>query len=355
MLVNLPSFKSFARAWTHKDEMAMRRFLKFIGLLLIPLTLEAQSPSLVPMAPDAKAIALTYGIDRPVISGAIDWKVPESFCPSDLETKPTGAWRSSLIEVDSSVSAVYRFARTEGDKLGTLEDFSLWIETSPTVITLKHSNPKLSADVSGIQIPWPDKTLREFYLEGQEGSSLWVLIPPLKNCRTQSILICPRTFVPRHNLSATSYTPKSARFAVYGKVDALLALGANETGKAVGEISVTDNITKMPPLPQEDLGSSPHVKFEFSSKEPDERLEAPTTDQGSSALAAAIEAKLSFTKSDGAEATLSHRSDFTVTAVTLGEGIKARFRLDPLNVQNGGCFAFTYSKVRTFSERKLPS
>jgi hypothetical protein len=172
--------------------------------------------------------------------------------------------KKSIAETKASLATELLFEKNK-DAPGTLVDnFSFLVELSQYRAFAQHRHPRFPSDAAGFSIPLSKNVTRATRFEGRLGADIFALVPPLKECRVQSIAICSRRYEKGDRLIQSPYSLKSVRVLVDGKAEAILAPTAASTGKVMASLRGTSNIELPTTWFRETVGMKTiSAKYEF--------------------------------------------------------------------------------------------
>jgi hypothetical protein len=74
------------------------------------------------------------------------------------------------------------------------------------------------------------------------GADIFTLIPPARECRIQSLVVCPRRYEKIDRLVPAPYKLSGARILVNAKAEGIVAVPSGTTAKVMSSIQVSRNI-----------------------------------------------------------------------------------------------------------------
>ncbi len=257
-----------------------------------------------------------------------------------LPTEGASTVKAALAVTDTNIATEIEFKRGSGGRQTEAESFSVRLEFSPDDLLIRSSFPRYASDAAGLLVSLSERSRRSVWIEGKLGSDLLFFIPPVADCSVQAIAICPRTYVPRSTLAATTYSPVGARYYVSGKADGLFAMGANEKGKIQANIRASRGIALPGSWFNFSSSTTPSATIRFSSIKVDSTEKAALM-TGELPLLGAVETSLNLGTDTNVLRTMSSRSTIEVSRFDLREGEKITVRGSPLSIETGACFLVT--------------
>jgi hypothetical protein len=204
----------------------------------------------------------------------------------------SGIWSGSRANVDTEVhSVVLRFApriqdiiemskKVDNPAANLLSSFDVEVSLKGSRFELRHSAGDSRSGGGFLAIVDRPLINRTTFVGGEQGSSLYIAIPPLKDPATGwGFLVCPRTLdyvrqertkVPVLKPSIYELTEVKATFSAGGEA---IQTSVGDEGRARMSVSATSHLPMVTPhfdrarsaLPQVDLVYNPKGRFDFFS------------------------------------------------------------------------------------------
>jgi hypothetical protein len=270
-------------------------------------------------------------------------KVLEQLCPFTLieSTAREDAARESLTVVENSVATEVLFERVEGTGERAPQRFSFLVEFSLGRVLLQHSDPRFSSDAGGLSAPYPSDTSRALWSEGGLGTDMFVLIPPLKACNVQAVVLCPRSYQHPNKLVDSEFRPVAARFIVTAKADGLYTNPAGTTAQVMASLQGSKNVA----LPREWSATTVADKDPAATV----RLETPRGDRSQYPsfipmelpTVAAIRSRLDFGRRDAVLRMAFKETDIEISSFEVSALPSIQSSNSVFNVHRGACYLVT--------------
>lgn len=132
-----------------------------------------------------------------------------------------------------------------------------FLENNVIVTSSRVKNPLFKG---GARIPYPPSGLKTTYLEGRDGSGLYIAVPPQTDPTRHSILLCPREFE-GHALKPTPFMLRGIVYEREAKANATFTTTGKETS-AKAAIRTSAGVKVCQEAEDEDLAIMPFVKVE---------------------------------------------------------------------------------------------
>lgn len=267
-------------------------------------------------------------------------KVLDQLCPFTLVESNTeeDAARQALTVIENSVATEILFERAGGAHDNAPQRFSFLVEFSLGRVLLQHSNPRFSSDANGLSAPYPNDTSRALWSEGGLGTDMFVIIPPLKACNVQGVVLCPRSYQHPNSLVDSGFRPVAARFIVNAKADGLYTNPAGTTAKVMASLQGSQNVA----LPREwstttvaDKDPAATVKLETPRGD---RSQYPAFIPVKLPTVAALRSRLDFGRIDTVLRTAFKETDIEVSPFEVGTLPSIQSGNSVFSVHGGACY-----------------
>ena len=320
-------------------------------LVTIPSTLLAQDG--YPASSEIAASALNDS-QRALMTSLINLpsrdkereKIKKLLCTESL-VRSDAALKAALTVVESQIKSEILFDNVASSGLATEgQKFSLLVDLGEDAVLLKSSHTRFASEAAGLSVTYPYDHTRPIWLEGKENTSVLILIPPIRDCSTRSIVVCPRIYSPRGELLKTRYAPVGARYFVNTKADGLFATVPKSAGKIRASIRTTKGLA-VPAIWFKDNinATTPSVALKYTTPE---GAEDPLPNFISSGLPilGAVESRLDFGTEEHAARTVWSRTTVEVSPFAIVDWPKVHVRNADLKVEPGECFMVTHWRER---------
>lgn len=238
------------------------RVIKAVRAVLLPIAIVATaatssyadepkqyptSPTYIPSSLDQTRreilnTVLTSSPDQPALKKLLDRLCPFSVTRDNVKDASV---QYAFTVLENSVATEVLFEKPAVEGSAEAKRFSFLVDFSVNRVLLKHSTPRFPSEAPGLSATvLPDRS-RAAWIEGRLGSDIFVMIPPLRDCAVQSVILCPRSYEPKDKLVNSSFRPVAARFLVTAKADGVYSNPVGGSGKVVASLQASKNI----PLP----------------------------------------------------------------------------------------------------------
>lgn len=266
----------------------------------------------------------------------------KKLCPAIVTLPPQDAKdiKTGLAVAETSMSVEVSFAREATPESAITTPFSLLIDFRDDDLFIRTSQPRFPSEAGGFALMPQKSRNSDLWIEGKHGSNILILLPPLAQCRTRAVAICPRSFVPRVGLQNNGYFVSGARYFYSVNADGLLIAPKENPGRIRASIRASSRI----PLP------NPWFEERLSEVNPSATLkhiitrstdEAPQFDSLTLPSAEAVEASLELGRGDELLRTISNRSTIEISQFELPTSKKVEIHFAETPVEAGTCFMVT--------------
>jgi len=273
-------------------------------------------------------------------------KIKKQLCTETL-VRSDAALKAALTVVESQIKSEILFDNVATSGLATEgQKFSLLVDLGEDAVLLKSSHTRFASEAAGLSVTYPYDHTRPIWLEGKENTSVLILIPPIRDCSTRSIVVCPRIYSPRGELLKTRYAPVGARYFINTKADGLFATVPKSAGKIRASIRTTKGLAVPPVWFKDNISATtPSVALKYTTPE---GAEDPLPNFISSGLPilGAVESRLDFGTEEQAARTVWSRTTVEVSPFAIGDWPKVHVRNADLKVEPGECFMVTHWRER---------
>ena len=265
----------------------------------------------------------------------------EQLCPKLLH-KPDPAQlavKAALTVVEADMYTEVVFQKGSGPGVDTkAEKFSLLVNFDDSSVLVRLSAPRFATEAQGLSIRYPGDHTRPMWLEGKDGTNVLVLIPTVKDCSAQAIVVCSRTYDPRGALVQSKYEPIAARYFITTKGDGLFSAPSDAKGKIVASVLGSVGVPLPSPWSKEDVASgTPSVTFKNmtppDSQHPFSPIKLPAV--------TTVESRLDFGTESLDQRTVWARSTVEISEFALDNWPNVHVRTADLKVESGRCFQIT--------------
>lgn len=211
-------------------------------------------------------------------------------------------------------------------------------------ILIRSSNPRYDSQAQGLRIDYPHEVTKTIWFEGKHETSILFLIPPVRDCSTQFVLACPRSYSKSRTLDETPITINGARSFTSAKADGLFKSPEGQEGKIQASLLSSTRVTLPSPWSAENTSRETpsasikqHKLFDTrSSTLPFTPLSVPFAD--------AVEARLEYGDPSNVRRRISTRSTFSVQPLRLEAPQSVKIELSDISLQPGSCFVISRRK-----------
>ena len=263
-------------------------------------------------------------------------------CKSGV-TRPDSAAEQvkvALALTEADIVAELQFANSSDSTASTkyLFDFS------QDAILIRSSNPRYESQSEGLRIAYPHESTKTIWFEGKQETSVLFLIPPVRDCSTQFVLACPRSYSKSRTLEGTPVTIQAARYFSSAKADGLFKAPEGKEGKIQASLLSSSRITLPATWSAENVSrETPSASLKQhrlldtrSSAVPFTTISVPFEDT--------LEARLEFGLPTEVLRVLSTRATFAVQPAPMATPQNVRIELADVSLQPGSCFVISRRK-----------
>jgi hypothetical protein len=268
-------------------------------------------------------------------------KTTKELCPAQLGSSvpQDSAFQRAITETKISLATELLFERTAELSGAAPDKFSFLSEFSPTRLLIQHSEPRFPSDGPGLSIPLQNDIIRAVRSEGRLGADIFILIPPARECRIQSLVVCPRRYEKIDRLVPSPYKLAAARVLVNAKAEGILAVPSGTTAKVMASIQVSGNIPHPDPWFESREGArtiSAVKVFMQERVKPD--LRPPFISPLVLPFSAAIESRVDIGTASHAVRSSSKRVTVEISSIELTDKPNLIVGKSELSVVGGACY-----------------
>lgn len=215
---------------------------------------------------------------------------------------------------------------------------------SQDAILIRSSNPRYESQSEGLRIGYPHESTKTIWFEGKQETSILFLIPPVRDCSTQFILACPRSYSKSRTLDETPITIEGVRYFSSAKADGLFKAPEGTEGKIQASLLSSRRIRLPTPWSSENTSRETPSASIKQHKLLDTRLSTLPLTALSAPFADTIEARLEYGDPARVLRTVSSRATFTVHPARLETPQSIKIELADVSLQPGSCFVISRTK-----------
>lgn len=262
-------------------------------------------------------------------------------CPPNITRVPAvdDTTTKGLAETTTSAAVEVLFRRT-GERSGLeLDHFGVIVEFSRSRILLRHLAPRFPSDSAGFSVPMVEGTLRPVRLEGKLGADILALVPPLRECTVQGVVLCPRRYTKGDELRVAPYVVEAIRPLVTMKADGVYAPPSGSVGKVMASLLASPGIALPNPWFRATQGSGTISQaIEFTTpREPDRAIQ-PSLPTSTLPMHCAVESRVDLGREEGSVRTVTKRIGVEVNSFTLSQLLDIEVGTSDLTVEGGACY-----------------
>ena len=217
-------------------------------------------------------------------------------------------------------------------------------EFSQDAVLIRSSNPRYESQAEGLRVGYPHESTKTIWFEGKLDTSILFLIPPVRDCSTQFILACPRSYSKSRTLDETSVTIRQARYFSSAKADGLFKAPEGTDGKIQASLLSSSRVT-LPTTWSSENTSRETPSASIKQQRPlNTHASALSFSPISAPFADSIEARLEYGEPSKVLRRLHTRATFSASPFRLESPQGVKVELSELTLQPGSCFVISRRK-----------
>jgi hypothetical protein len=289
--------------------------------------------------PEEKMRSLAEFFSLPVREQATR-KTPQNVCRPNITKDPKAQEKAqvALALLESNLAAEITLDRPEQ---GQSSPVSYTLEFKQQQLYIYSSSARYESERTGALIGYPGDATLAYWFESKGDASAVFFIPPLRECASQYVLMCPRTYNQARELIETPYQPTSVRYFPALKADGLFKAPEKSNGRIRASALASSRVSLPETWFKEEISApSPASSFKLyrvnnfvNSQLPKTPVTIPFRD--------ALEAHLEFGTPENVLRTGRSRNTVEVSRLDLTRPQVIRVEQSDIKVLPGACYLIT--------------